>query len=77
VDTTGKTLRLGRYRHSKSGKEYDVLGIARHSETLEEVVVYRARYGECDIWVRPYTMFFDPVVLGGVSVPRFVYVDET
>ena len=50
----------GKYRHFK-GKEYEVLCMARHSETLEEMVVYRALYGERGVWVRPMAMFFSPV----------------
>lgn len=64
---------LGRYRHYK-GNEYEVLGIARHSETLEELVVYRALYGERGLWVRPKTMFMETVEVGGKAVPRFAYV---
>jgi len=52
----------GRYRHYK-GKEYEVLMIARHSETLEDMVVYRALYGDHDLWTRPKAMFFDSVTL--------------
>jgi len=51
-----KTLRLGKYEHFK-GKQYEVIGIARHSETLEELVVYRALYGEGDLWARPLRCF--------------------
>ena len=53
-------IKPGRYRHFK-GKEYEVLYIAKHSETEEEMVVYRALYGERGIWVRPKEMFFSPV----------------
>jgi len=60
----------GIYRHYK-GNEYTVLGIAKHSETLEEVVIYRALYGEKQIWVRPLSMFDEDVEVGGKMVKRF------
>ena len=60
----------GRYRHYK-GNLYQVVGIARHSETEEELVVYWALYGERGLWVRPKAMFFEPVIVEGKSVPRF------
>jgi hypothetical protein len=60
----------GRYRHYK-GQEYEVLGVARHSETEEEFVVYRALYGECGLWVRPLGMFKQLVDSDGGRVPRF------
>ena len=63
-------IRLGRYRHYK-GKEYEVIGVARHSETLEEMVVYRALYGERGLWVRPRGMFCEEVEVGGRKMPRF------
>ena len=60
----------GIYRHYK-GQRYEVLGIARHSETLEELVVYRALYGEHGLWVRPMAMFVETVTVDGEPVPRF------
>ena len=60
----------GRYRHFK-GAEYEVLGIARHSETQEEYVVYRALYGELGLWVRPRSMFLEEVERDGIRQPRF------
>ena len=60
----------GIYRHYK-GQRYQVLGTARHSETLDELVVYRALYGEHGLWVRPAAMFAETVVVAGVPVPRF------
>lgn len=60
----------GIYRHYK-GQRYQVLGIARHSETLEELVVYRALYGEHGLWVRPLAMFVETVTVDGEAVPRF------
>ena len=67
--------KLGRYRHFK-GMEYEVLGVARHSETLEEMVVYRALYGEGGLWVRPAAMFLETVEREGKIFPRFTYVEE-
>ena len=64
----------GKYRHYK-GNEYEVLGVARHSETMEELVVYRALYGERGLWVRPRTMFTESVVVDGRRVPRFGLVE--
>jgi len=65
----------GIYRHHK-GQDYEVLGVARHSETEEEFVVYRALYGERGLWIRPVAMFTESVVdKGGVSVPRFSRVE--
>lgn len=61
---------LGRYRHYK-GNEYSVLGIARHSETLEELIVYRQEYGEHGLWVGPKQMFSEIVKVDGNEVPRF------
>ena len=63
----------GRYRHYK-GKEYLVLGVARHSETMEELVVYRQLYGDHGLWVRPRTMFIETVASNGQTLPRFAYV---
>ena len=66
---------LGRYRHFKGG-EYQVVGIARHSETEEPMVVYRALYGEGDLWVRPESMFLDTVERDGKAFKRFEYIGE-
>ena len=68
-------VRPGRYRHFK-GKEYRELGVARHSETLEEYVVYQALYGEGGVWIRPKDMFMETVTRDGVTQPRFAYIDE-
>lgn len=65
----------GRYRHFK-GNEYRVLYLARHSETLEEYVVYQALYGERGIWVRPASMWNEMVERDGRSVRRFTYLGE-
>lgn len=63
----------GRYRHYK-GHDYEVLGCARHSETEEEFVVYRALYGERGLWVRPKAMFEETVLVDGKPVPRFLFL---
>ena len=65
-----RSLKLGIYKHFK-GNRYEVLGIARHSETLEEMVIYRATYGSRATFVRPLKMFLETVVRGGKQVPRF------
>ena len=67
-------LRPGRYRHYK-GNLYEVIGIARHSETEEEMVVYRKLYGDHSLWVRPLTMFLEQVEVNGCLVPRFAPLD--
>ena len=66
-------LTPGRYRHYK-GREYEMVGVARHSETLEALVVYRPLYGERALWVRPHAMFVETVDVDGVEVPRFVRI---
>lgn len=60
----------GRYRHYK-GNEYEVIGMARHSETHEMMVVYRPLYGDGGLWVRPAAMFLEDVVIDGKTQPRF------
>ena len=65
----------GRYRHFK-GMEYEVLGMATHSETLEAMVVYRQCYGAQALWVRPAAMWNEPVTRDGVTYQRFVKVEE-
>lgn len=67
-------LAPGLYRHYK-GNDYEVVAVARHSETLEPVVVYHALYGEGGLWVRPYAMFCEEVVVDGRSVRRFAPVE--
>jgi hypothetical protein len=64
---------LGRYRHYKGG-EYEVVGVARHSETLEPMVVYRPLYNDSGLWVRPYAMFVEQVDVAGALQPRFARV---
>jgi hypothetical protein len=68
-------IRTGRYRHYK-GNDYQVIGIARHSETEEELVVYRKLYGDDSLWVRPLGMFLEDVVVDGRKVPRFEWLEE-
>lgn len=66
----------GVYRHFK-GNYYQLLGVARHSETLEELVVYRALYGERGLWVRPLSMWNETVERDGKKIPRFVRVEDS
>ena len=73
-------LKPGKYRHFK-GKLYELIGLARHSETLEEYVVYRALYespdfGKDTLWIRPKVMFLERVKVAGKEVPRFEYVGD-
>jgi hypothetical protein len=68
-------LKPGKYQHYK-GQYYEVIGTARHSETEEELVVYRALYGARGLWVRPLKMFCESVTVGAGSIPRFTYVGE-
>lgn len=68
-------LKPGRYRHFK-GKEYQLIGIARHSETLEEMVIYRALYGEGGLWIRPVSMWNEQVERDGYQGPRFQFIGE-
>jgi hypothetical protein len=65
----------GRYRHYK-GNEYEVLGVVRHSETLEPLVLYRPLYNDTGLWVRPYEMFFEEVEAGGRRQPRFARIAD-
>ncbi|MDD3175424.1 MAG: DUF1653 domain-containing protein [Candidatus Nanoarchaeia archaeon] len=73
-------LQLGIYEHFK-GKRYEVIGIAKHSETLEEFVVYKALYvseefDENQLWIRPLSMFFGTKIIDGKEVPRFKFVEK-
>ena len=68
-------IKKGKYRHFK-GKEYMVLGIAKHSETLEPMVVYQALYGDFDLWVRPALMWNETVEKDGYIGPRFQYMGD-
>ena len=67
-------MKTGRYRHYK-GNEYVVLGVARHSETGEELVVYRPDYGEKGLWVRPKGMFLETVEVDERQIPRFEFIE--
>ena len=69
------SLKLGFYRHFK-GNRYQVIDIARHSETLEQVVVYRALYGDKGLWIRPLDMFEETIERDGKTFKRFQYEDD-
>jgi hypothetical protein len=66
-------IKLGKYKHFK-GPEYEVIGLARHSETLEDLVVYRDSKG--GLWVRPLKMFLEDVGVDGKKIPRFKYIGK-
>ena len=68
-------MKLGKYRHFK-GNEYEVLAVARHSETDEKMVIYKALYGEGEIWVRPLSMWDETVTRDGESFKRFTYIGD-
>lgn len=68
-------LQPGRYRHYK-GKDYEVIGVARHSEDESLLVVYRPLYGERELWVRPLAMFDELIEIEGNSIPRFTFVSS-
>jgi hypothetical protein len=67
-------LQPGIYRHYK-GNAYEVIGIANHSETRDELVVYRCLYGDYSLWVRPLSMFVENVIVDGRPVPRFAWLE--
>jgi hypothetical protein len=67
------SIKTGIYQHYK-GPEYQVFGVAKHSETEEEVVVYRTLYGDYSLWVRPLSMFTEKVDVNGDLVPRFQWI---
>ncbi len=75
-DEKPTALRPGRYRHFKGG-EYEVLGVARHSEGLEDMVVYRPLYNDTGLWVRPLSMFMETVERNGKMQPRFSLLEES
>lgn len=66
-------LKIGKYRHYK-GNDYDVIGVAKHSEDESELVVYRPLYGSRGLWVRPLSMFTEMVIIDGKDVARFQYI---
>lgn len=68
-------VKPGRYRHYK-GRDYEVIGVARHSETEEKMVVYRCLYGDHSLWIRPLEMFRETVEVSGETVPRFSFIDD-
>lgn len=68
-------IKIGKYRHYK-GNEYEVIGVAKHSEDLKEYVVYKALYGDYGLWIRPLDMFCEDVILDGKKVNRFEYIDK-
>lgn len=67
------SIETGRYRHYK-GNEYEVIGVAKHSEDESELVVYRPLYGEMDLWVRPLEMFVEKIKIGEKYIPRFEFI---
>ena len=69
-------IKPGKYRHFK-GNYYEVIGVALHSETMEEMVVYRALYGEHGLWVRPAAMWTETIDRDGYHGPRFQYVEQS
>ncbi len=68
-------IKLGKYRHFK-GNEYEVIGIAKHSETLEPMIIYKALYGEGGYWVRPASMWNETVERDGITYKRFTFIGE-
>ena len=70
------SIQLGRYRHYKGG-EYEVIAVVRHSESLEPLVLYRPLYGSSGSWVRPFSMFFEPVEHEGKRQPRFSLISAS
>ena len=75
-DQNASSITPGKYRHYK-GKEYQVLGSATHSESGEQVVVYRCLYGKFDLWVRPLSMFNELVDVDGQETPRFLLLEAS
>lgn len=69
-------LKIGGYYQHYKGKKYQVIGVARHSETLEKMVIYQAQYGDKEFWVRPHEMFFEAIEIEGKTKPRFELIDS-
>ena len=72
---TMEEIKIGRYRHFKGG-EYEVLYVAKHSETMEETVVYKALYGDGEVWVRPASMWNETVERDGKTYKRFTFIQD-
>ncbi len=68
-------MKPGKYRHYK-GKDYQVLGLARHSETKEQLVVYKTLYGDYSLWVRPLAMFDETLMIDGKTIKRFAFTSD-
>ena len=68
-------MKLGKYRHFK-GNEYEAIAVANHSETMEKMVVYKALYGDREIWVRPLSMWDEEITRDGKTFKRFTYIGE-
>lgn len=75
MDEASLPIKIGRYRHYK-GNYYEVIGVARHSETEEQLVVYRCLYGDHSLWVRPLAMFMELISVDGCQVPRFTWCGD-
>lgn len=75
---TVSKLKIGKYQHSKTGNLYKVIGISKHSETLEDMVIYECLYDnpKSKLWARPLSKFSDQVEIDGKKVPRFKFVEE-
>lgn len=71
-------LKIGKYQHSKTGNLYNVIGLAKHSETLEDLVVYECLHHNprSKLWVRPLSMFLEEVQINGKKAPRFKFIEE-
>jgi len=78
LDRHAQLMKLGKYKHSKTGNFYRVIGVAKHSETLEELVVYEALYDNptSKFWVRPIKTFLEKVEINGKKLPRFKFVGK-
>ena len=70
-------MKLGTYQHSKTGNFYRALALAKHSETLEDLVIYECLYDNprCKTWVRPLKMFLEDVIIDDKKVPRFIFIE--